>query len=105
MSARIQSTCIQSTCIKSTPTDQRSATLTTPLIVLFATAIGVIVVNLFAPQTLVGLIGPSLGFDAAASGLIAMATLSAMPPACSCWCRWRTVSKTAGSWSGCSGAP
>jgi predicted MFS family arabinose efflux permease len=67
MSARIQSTCI-----KSTPTDQRSATLTTPLIVLFATAIGV---NLFAPQTLVGLIGPSLGFDAAASGLIAMATL------------------------------
>ncbi len=35
---------------------------------LFATAVGVIVTNLFAPQTLVGLIGPSLGFTAAAGG-------------------------------------
>jgi predicted MFS family arabinose efflux permease len=49
--------------------------LTGPLTILFATAVGVIVTNLFAPQTLVGLIGPSLGFDTAASGLVAMATL------------------------------
>jgi hypothetical protein len=33
---------------------------------LFATAVGVMITNLFAPQTLVGLIGPSLGFTAAA---------------------------------------
>lgn len=46
-----------------------------PLTLLFATAVGVIVTNLFAPQTLVGLIGPSLGFDSAAAGLVAMATL------------------------------
>jgi predicted MFS family arabinose efflux permease len=55
--------------------DQRPATLTGPLIILFATSVGVIVTNLFAPQPLVGLIGPSLGFDAAASGLVAMPTL------------------------------
>jgi predicted MFS family arabinose efflux permease len=55
--------------------DQRPAELTGPLIVLFATATGMIVTNLFAPQTLVGLIGPSLGFDAAANGLVATATL------------------------------
>jgi predicted MFS family arabinose efflux permease len=55
--------------------DQRPAVLTGPLTVLFATAVGVIVTNLFAPQTLVGLIGPSLGFDDAANGLVAMATL------------------------------
>ncbi|HLJ26282.1 MAG TPA: MFS transporter [Candidatus Angelobacter sp.] len=42
---------------------------------LFAIAVGVIVTNLFAPQTLVGLIGPSLGFSAAAGGFIAMVTL------------------------------
>jgi predicted MFS family arabinose efflux permease len=48
--------------------------LTGPLTLLFATAIGVIATNLFASQTLVGLIGPSLGIDAAASGLVAMAT-------------------------------
>jgi predicted MFS family arabinose efflux permease len=55
--------------------DQRPAILTGPLTVLFAVAVGVIVTNLFAPQPLVGLIGPSLGFDAAASGLVSMATL------------------------------
>jgi predicted MFS family arabinose efflux permease len=54
---------------------ERPAVLTGPLTVLFATAVGVIVTNLFGPQTLVGLIGPSLGFDTAASGLIATATL------------------------------
>uniref|UniRef100_UPI0031CE271C MFS transporter n=1 Tax=Inquilinus sp. TaxID=1932117 RepID=UPI0031CE271C len=49
--------------------------LTRPLILLFETSVGVIVTNLFAPQTLVGLIGPSLGLSAAAAGLVAMATL------------------------------
>ena len=49
--------------------------ITGPLTLLFAVAVGVIVTNLFASQTLIGLIGPSLGFDAAGGGLIATATL------------------------------
>ena len=49
--------------------------ISSQLILLFATAVGVIVTNLFAPQTLVGLIGPSVGFDAASGALIATATL------------------------------
>jgi predicted MFS family arabinose efflux permease len=49
--------------------------LTGPLTLLFAIAVGVIVTNLFAPQTLVGLIGPSLGFTSAAGGFVAMVTL------------------------------
>lgn len=57
-------------------TEPRPETVMTgPLTLLFATAVGVIVTNLFAPQTLVGLIGPSLGFTAAASGLVPMVTL------------------------------
>ena len=56
--------------------DKRPArTITGPLTLLFATATGIIVTNLFAPQTLVGLIGPALGLDAAGAGLVAMATL------------------------------
>lgn len=54
---------------------QPEAVLTRPLILLFGTSVGVIVTNLFAPQTLVGLIGPSLGLSTAAAGLVAMATL------------------------------
>jgi len=54
---------------------QPEATLTRPLILLFGTSVGVIVTNLFAPQTLVGLIGPSLGLSTASAGLVAMATL------------------------------
>lgn len=42
---------------------------------LFAASVAVIVLNLFAPQTLVGLIGPSLGLAAWQSGLVAMVTL------------------------------
>ncbi|WP_245470643.1 MFS transporter, partial [Mesorhizobium sp. M2C.T.Ca.TU.002.02.1.1] len=42
---------------------------------LFAASVGIIVTNLFAPQTLVGLIGPSLGAAASESGLVSMATL------------------------------
>src|SRR2546425_11954874 len=45
------------------------------LTLLFAIAVGVIITNLFAPQTLVGLIGPSLGLTAAAGGFVAMVTL------------------------------
>jgi predicted MFS family arabinose efflux permease len=55
--------------------DQSQAILTGPVTLLLAAAVGIIVTNLFAPQTLVGLIGPSLGFTAAARGLVAMATL------------------------------
>ncbi len=54
---------------------ERPPAITGSLTLLFGTAVGVIVTNLFAPQTLVGLIGPSLGFDAASGGLVAMATL------------------------------
>jgi predicted MFS family arabinose efflux permease len=46
-----------------------------PPTVLFAVAVGVIVTNLFAPQPLVGLIGPSLGLGTNGSGLTSMATL------------------------------
>lgn len=52
-----------------------AAAITGPQTLLFATAVGIIVTNLFAPQTLVGLIGPSLGANAASVGLVAMATL------------------------------
>lgn len=54
---------------------QPQATITGPLILLFATAVGTVATNLFAPQMLVGLIGPALGFDGAAGGLVATATL------------------------------
>jgi predicted MFS family arabinose efflux permease len=50
-------------------------TITRPMILLFAIAAGVIVTNLFAPQTLVGPIAASLGIGARSSGLIATATL------------------------------
>ena len=52
-----------------------AATITGPQTLLFAASTGIIVTNLFAPQTLVGLIGPSLGASAANVGLVAMATL------------------------------
>ncbi|MFS8048377.1 MFS transporter [Rhizobium sp. BR 314] len=46
-----------------------------PSTLLFATATGIIILNLFAPQTLVGIIGPSLGFSESGAGLVAMASL------------------------------
>jgi len=52
-----------------------ASTITGPQTLLFAASTGIIVTNLFAPQTLVGLIGPSLGASAASVGLVAMATL------------------------------
>lgn len=53
----------------------RPASITGWQVSLFAVAVGVIVTNLFAPQTLVGLIGPAFGFGAGTGGLVAMATL------------------------------
>lgn len=53
----------------------RRASITGWQVILFATAVGVIVTNLFAPQTLVGLIGPAFGFGGGMGGLVAMATL------------------------------
>ncbi|GGF39249.1 MFS transporter [Aliidongia dinghuensis] len=55
--------------------DLATAEITRPLILLFSTAVGVIVTNLFAPQTLVGPIAASLGIGADGSGLVATATL------------------------------
>jgi len=52
-----------------------AGTITGPQTLLLAASVGIIVTNLFAPQTLVGLIGPSLGASAASVGLVAMATL------------------------------
>ena len=49
--------------------------VTLPLILLFAFATGVIVTNLFAPQTLVGLIGTSFGLSPSSAGLTVMAPL------------------------------
>lgn len=46
--------------------------LTGPLTALFATSVGVVVTNLYAPQTL---IGPSLGLAEASGGFVSMATL------------------------------
>ncbi len=43
--------------------------------ITFAFSAGVIVTNLFAPQTLVGLIGPSINLTLAQSGLVAMASM------------------------------
>ncbi|AZO69862.1 MFS transporter [Mesorhizobium sp. M1D.F.Ca.ET.043.01.1.1] len=50
-------------------------TITRSQTLLFAASVGIIVTNLFAPQTLVGLIGPSLGAAEWESGFVSMATL------------------------------
>lgn len=54
---------------------EAASTITRSQTLLFAASVGIIVTNLFAPQTLVGLIGPSLGAAASESGLVSMATL------------------------------
>ncbi|MFC4275367.1 MFS transporter [Achromobacter aloeverae] len=51
------------------------STLTPALTLLLAASVGVIVTNLFAPQTLVAPMAASLGLDMGHSGLIAMMTL------------------------------
>ncbi len=50
-------------------------TITRAQTLLFAGSVGIIITNIFAPQTLVGLIGPSLGAAASEVGLVAMAAL------------------------------
>lgn len=62
-------------CMASEPEDDVSAADAAPSMLLFAVATGVIILNLFAPQTLVGIIGPSLGFSESGAGLVAMASL------------------------------
>jgi predicted MFS family arabinose efflux permease len=59
----------------SMPLEDPPAAMTPRLTLLFAVAVSAIVLNLFAPQTLVGLIGPSLGLRPSESGFVAMATL------------------------------
>lgn len=51
------------------------AAVSGPMIALFSTAVGVTVTNLFASQTLVGLIGASVGLRDDASGVVSMMTL------------------------------
>jgi predicted MFS family arabinose efflux permease len=51
---------------------QGAHTLTTPLTVLFAAAIGIIVMDLFAAQPLTGPIQHSLGLPASLTGMVAM---------------------------------
>ncbi|NLS18166.1 MFS transporter [Rhizobium sp. P40RR-XXII] len=62
-------------CIASEDEDDALEAVAAPSTLLFAVATGVIVINLFAPQTLVGIIGPSLGFSESGAGLVAMASL------------------------------
>jgi predicted MFS family arabinose efflux permease len=66
---------VNETCARTALGERAEPVLTASLTLLFAAAVGVIVTNLFAPQTLTGLIGPSLGLSATAGGLVAMATL------------------------------
>nr|WP_245430421.1 MFS transporter [Rhizobium tropici] len=61
--------------VMSEAADDVSEAVATPSTLLFAVATGVIIINLFAPQTLVGIIGPSLGFSERGAGLVAMASL------------------------------
>ncbi|AGB69999.1 MULTISPECIES: MFS transporter [Rhizobium] len=62
-------------CMTSEPEGEVSTAAAAPSTLLFAIATGVIILNLFAPQTLVGIIGPSLGFSESGAGLVAMASL------------------------------
>ncbi len=62
-------------CLAGEPEDELPVAASPPSTLLFAVATGVIVMNLFAPQTLVGIIGPSLGFSESGAGLVAMASL------------------------------
>jgi predicted MFS family arabinose efflux permease len=57
------------------PSTSGEVLLTEPLTALFAASVGVVVTNLYAPQILIGLIGPSLGLAEASGGLVSMATL------------------------------
>jgi len=75
VSSRSHHACYKRTNRLSAAVKQPEIVITGQLTLLFAIAVGVIVTSLFAPQTLVGLIGPSLGLTAAAGGFVAMVTL------------------------------
>lgn len=66
---------VQSPLACAVPADPPCPVITGRLTLLFAASTAVIVLNLFAPQTLVGLIGSSLGLGPSQSGLVATATL------------------------------
>ncbi|MGK9235326.1 MFS transporter [Inquilinus limosus] len=51
--------------------------MTTPLMLLLAAAVGIVVLNLYASQPLIGLIGPALGLAPAAASLVTTLTLLA----------------------------
>ena len=55
------------------PIIEGAGTLTGPLTVALAAAVGVIFLNVLAPQTLVGVIGPAIGLAPASYGLVATA--------------------------------
>jgi len=57
------------------PARDEGSTITGPLVGLFALAVGLIILNVFAPQILVGLIAGEFGLGAAPAGLVAMMTL------------------------------
>ena len=61
--------------ISETAAQETAAAAARPPTLLFAVAVGVIVTNLFAPQTLVGVTGPSLGFGTRGGGLASTAPL------------------------------
>jgi len=66
--------CIAATALAEPPATGPQ-TITRAQTLLFAGSVGIIITNIFAPQTLVGLIGPSLGAAASEVGLVAMAAL------------------------------
>ena len=55
------------------PAGAAAVALTRPLTVALAAAVGVIFLNVLAPQTLVGVMGPAIGLDPASYGLVATA--------------------------------
>lgn len=55
---------------------QAAGQVSGPPTLLFAVAAGVLIINLFAPQTLIALIAPSLGFGEAQAGLVSMMILA-----------------------------
>lgn len=57
------------------PAPQPAGQIDTSLTLLFALAVGVIITNLFAAQTLIGQIAPTFGLGEAAGGLVAMMPL------------------------------
>src|SRR5476649_1153048 len=56
--------------------EQQSREISSPLIALFAAAVGIVVLALYASQPLVGIIGPEIGLSENMSGLTTTLTLS-----------------------------